>query len=121
MSTNAQQTEGPTPAPTLQIAEARAFFKEWLTIPFKAYSVQHLPSGEFPTITSTNAPFINNLTSAETTYTVRDEIIAVDDGSFSVRCIVPVGDDEHETFPVLVYIHGGGTLGIGIESLLSER
>ncbi|OJT13403.1 AB hydrolase superfamily protein B1A11.02 [Trametes pubescens] len=88
MSTNAQQTEGPTPAPTLQIAEARAFFKEWLTIPFKAYSVQHLPS--------------------ETTYTVRDEIIAVDDGSFSVRCIVPVGDDEHETFPVLVYIHGGG-------------
>ncbi|KAL1942629.1 hypothetical protein VTO73DRAFT_4869 [Trametes versicolor] len=74
-------------APT-SIAETRTFFEEWLTVPFKAYSAKHLPS--------------------ETAYTVQDETISVEDGQFGVRYIVPVVENEHETFPVLVYMHGGG-------------
>ncbi|KAL1942628.1 hypothetical protein VTO73DRAFT_4868 [Trametes versicolor] len=87
MTTTAQQAEGPAPAPT-SIAEARAFFVDWLTTPFKAYSAKHLPS--------------------EAAYTVQDRTISVDDGEFSVRCVVPVVEDKQETFPVLVNVHGGG-------------
>lgn len=29
-------------------------------------------------------------------------------GEITVRTVVPVVEDEHETFPVLVSIHGGG-------------
>lgn len=116
MSTTAQQAEEPAPAPT-SIAEARAFFVDWLTTPFKAYSAKHLPSGEFPTITSTSALVENNLISVDTAYTVQDKTISVDDGEFSVRCIVPVVEDAQETFPVLVNVHGGGMLCIGIQRL----
>lgn len=116
MSTTAQQSEGPAPAPT-SIAEARAFFVDWLTTPFKAYSAKYLPSGESPTITLTNALLEYNFVCLETAYNVQDKTISVDDGEFSVRCIVPVVEDEQETFPVLVNVHGGGMLGIGIRQL----
>lgn len=116
MSTTAQQAEGPAPAPT-SIAEARAFFVDWLTTPFKAYSAKHLPSGEFPIITLTNARVENDFVFVETAYTVQDKTISVDDGEFSVRCIVPVVEDAQETFPVLVNVHGGGMLCICIRRL----
>lgn len=34
--------------------------------------------------------------------------MAVKDGEITLRTVVPVVADEHETFPVLVNIHGGG-------------
>lgn len=32
----------------------------------------------------------------------------VDGGEIIVRSVIPVVDDEHETFPMLVHVHGGG-------------
>lgn len=32
----------------------------------------------------------------------------MDGGEITVRTVVPVVENEHETFPVLVSIHGGG-------------
>ncbi|KAI0364164.1 hypothetical protein BV20DRAFT_974744 [Pilatotrama ljubarskyi] len=70
------------------IAEARAEFDQGVTAAFKAYLQPSLPP--------------------DSAYTVRDEIVDVDGGQISVRCLVPVVEDERETFPVFVNIHGGG-------------
>lgn len=46
---------------------------------------------------------------ADTAYVVQDQkVTGADGGDFNVRYIVPVVDDVNETFPVLVYTHGGG-------------
>lgn len=34
--------------------------------------------------------------------------MAVEGGEIVIRAVIPVVEDEHETFPVLVHIHGGG-------------
>ncbi|KAI0323834.1 hypothetical protein GY45DRAFT_1332193 [Cubamyces sp. BRFM 1775] len=41
-------------------------------------------------------------------YVVTDHSVPVEGGEITLRCLVPVVDDEKETFPVLVYMHGGG-------------
>ncbi|EIW57076.1 uncharacterized protein TRAVEDRAFT_49886 [Trametes versicolor FP-101664 SS1] len=76
------------PAHRLTIAETRAHFDHHVAGPFRAYLEPLLPS--------------------ESTYTLRDETVAVEDGEIIVRNVVPVVEDERETFPVLVNIHGGG-------------
>ncbi|KAI0364165.1 hypothetical protein BV20DRAFT_1057426 [Pilatotrama ljubarskyi] len=53
-------------------------------------------------------PYLQPSLPPESAYSVLDRTVEVDNGQFSVRCFVPVVDDEQETFPVLVYIHGGG-------------
>ncbi|KAI0351134.1 hypothetical protein OH77DRAFT_1430159 [Trametes cingulata] len=53
-------------------------------------------------------PYLQPFLPPESAYTVLNRTVEVDDGQFSVRCLVPVVADERETFPVLVYIHGGG-------------
>ncbi|KAL1938381.1 hypothetical protein VTO73DRAFT_11621 [Trametes versicolor] len=42
------------------------------------------------------------------TYRFRDETVVVDGGEIIVRSVIPVVDNESETFPVLVHVHGGG-------------
>ncbi|KAI0364166.1 hypothetical protein BV20DRAFT_974747 [Pilatotrama ljubarskyi] len=44
----------------------------------------------------------------ESAYTIKDETVDVDGGHILVTCLVPVVDHEHETFPLLVWYHGGG-------------
>ncbi|KAF7318089.1 Abhydrolase-3 domain-containing protein [Mycena chlorophos] len=41
-------------------------------------------------------------------YTVTDHKVAVQDGEIVVRCVVPTPKSEKETFPLLVWSHGGG-------------
>ena len=45
---------------------------------------------------------------AASTYTVKDSTVTVDGGEILVRCIIPVGEDDGQTVPVYVNIHGGG-------------
>ncbi|EIW57091.1 uncharacterized protein TRAVEDRAFT_49901 [Trametes versicolor FP-101664 SS1] len=70
------------------IAELRAQFDQCVTAPFKAYQEPLLPPSYV--------------------YSLRDETVAVEGGEIIVRTVVPVVEDEGETFPVLVHIHGGG-------------
>ncbi|KAI0633375.1 Alpha/Beta hydrolase protein [Trametes polyzona] len=45
------------------------------------------------------------------TYTVKDHTVPVNGGEITVRAIVPVVEDPSETFPVLVFLHGGWCVG----------
>ncbi|KAI0632569.1 Alpha/Beta hydrolase protein [Trametes polyzona] len=83
------------PAYTPTVEEARVYFDKAVTTPFKTYMEPFLPP--------------------EATYVVRDEQISVDGGEITVRCLVPVVEDDIETFPVLFNIHGGGFTGGSIE------
>ncbi|OJT04385.1 AB hydrolase superfamily protein B1A11.02 [Trametes pubescens] len=76
------------PAHRLTIAETRAHFDRHVAGPSRAYLEPLLP--------------------AESTYTLQDETMVVVGGEIIVRTVVPVVEDEGETFPVLVNIHGGG-------------
>ncbi|KAI0632573.1 Alpha/Beta hydrolase protein [Trametes polyzona] len=72
--------------------EARAFLDKVSVGPFKAYMKPHLPP--------------------DSVYTLHDRKAPVEGGEITVRCLVPVVEDENETFPVYVNMHGGGwTLG----------
>ncbi|KAL1938393.1 hypothetical protein VTO73DRAFT_11633 [Trametes versicolor] len=82
----APPSDGPPHVPT--IAELRAHFDRYVAGPFITYQKPLLP--------------------AESAYTLRDQKVAVEGGEITVRTVVPVAEDEHETFPVLVSIHGGG-------------
>ncbi|KAI0351135.1 hypothetical protein OH77DRAFT_1411629 [Trametes cingulata] len=75
---------GPPRIPTL--AEARANL-DAVTAGYKAYLQPFLPPAS--------------------AYTVKDEAVEVDGGQILVRCLIPVVDDASETFPVLVWYHGG--------------
>ncbi|KAJ7899788.1 alpha/beta hydrolase fold-domain-containing protein [Mycena leptocephala] len=45
----------------------------------------------------------------ESSYRVMDETIIVEDGAITVRCIQPLArDGEGDSFPLLVWLHGGG-------------
>ncbi|OJT03100.1 hypothetical protein TRAPUB_6328 [Trametes pubescens] len=79
-------SEGPQRPPT--IAEARAQCEQYVIAPHKAYQEPLLPP--------------------KSAYTLQDEAVAVTGGEIVVRCVVPVVEDMHATFPVLVNIHGGG-------------
>ncbi|KAI0632572.1 Alpha/Beta hydrolase protein [Trametes polyzona] len=78
--------EEPARLPTVE--EARAYFENYVTAPFKEYMKASLPPAS--------------------TYSVQDRTIPVEGGEIVVRCLVPVVGDEQETFPVLVNLHGGG-------------
>lgn len=41
------------------------------------------------------------------TYAVQDRVVPVEGGEVTVRCTVPVNEDEGMTFPLLFNIHGG--------------
>lgn len=41
----------------------------------------------------------------------------VEGGEIIVRCVVPVVEDAHDTFPVLVNMHGGGKYGERLRNL----
>ncbi|KAH9900733.1 Alpha/Beta hydrolase protein [Cubamyces lactineus] len=70
------------------VAESRALFDKFVTKPYVAFHESILP--------------------AKGTYDVQDHLVAVEGGEISVRCLVPVVEDANETFPVLVFMHGGG-------------
>ncbi|KAI0328805.1 alpha/beta-hydrolase [Cubamyces sp. BRFM 1775] len=72
----------------VDIAETRALFDKFVTTPHVAFHESILP--------------------AKDTYTVEDHLVAVEGGEISVRCLVPVVKYADETFPVLVFMHGGG-------------
>ncbi|KAH9855243.1 Alpha/Beta hydrolase protein [Lenzites betulinus] len=79
------------------IADFRVFCEAVLAAPFKVYQEAYLPP--------------------DTAYVVQDQkVTGADGGDFNVRYIVPVVDDVNETFPVLVYTHGGGWCAGSIES-----
>ncbi|KAI0632567.1 Alpha/Beta hydrolase protein [Trametes polyzona] len=78
-------TEEPDHLPSAE--EARAFYDNEVIAPFKAYMKPYLPP--------------------DSAYEVQDRMIAVEGGEITVRCLVPVVEDEQETFPVLVNMHGG--------------
>ncbi|KAI0657072.1 Alpha/Beta hydrolase protein [Cubamyces menziesii] len=80
------------PPPPSTAKEARAGFDIAVLKGYKAFLEPNLPPSN--------------------TYTVTDYPVSVEGGEISVRCLVPVADDQGVTFPVLVNIHGGGwTLG----------
>ncbi|KAH9885085.1 Alpha/Beta hydrolase protein [Cubamyces lactineus] len=76
------------PPPPSTAEEARAGFDIAVLKVYKAFLVPQLPPS--------NA------------YTVTDHPVQVEGGEISVRCLVPMVDDQNETLPVLFYIHGGG-------------
>lgn len=55
-----------------------------------------------------HAEYVVSLNLAASAYRFRDETVVVDGGEIIVRSVIPVVDHEHETFPMLVHIHGGG-------------
>ncbi|KAJ8462286.1 hypothetical protein ONZ51_g11002 [Trametes cubensis] len=90
------ETSGPTqPVSTVNVADSRALFDNFVTQPHAAFHESILPP--------------------KGTYTVQDHPVAVEGGEISVRSLVPVVEDANETFPVLVFIHGGGMCLGGIE------
>lgn len=101
-------SEGPQRPPT--IAEARAQCEQYVIAPHKAYQEPLLPPSEFP---HSGGRVCNACSQslADSAYTLRDEAVAVTGGEIIVRCVVPVVEDSHATFPVLVNIHGGGEHG----------
>ncbi|KAI1793713.1 Alpha/Beta hydrolase protein [Ganoderma leucocontextum] len=58
-------------------------------------------------VTPTQRFHVNRLPLAST-YAVNDRNVTVYGGEIPVRCIIPVSDDDRQTFPVFVHIHGGG-------------
>ncbi|EIW57077.1 uncharacterized protein TRAVEDRAFT_49887 [Trametes versicolor FP-101664 SS1] len=86
MGTPLAPGEGLQHPPTM--AEARAHFEQVAIAPFKAFQEPLLPSAS--------------------AYILRDETVLVEDGEIIIRCVVPVVEDAHDTFPVLVNMHGGG-------------
>ncbi|KAH9886486.1 Alpha/Beta hydrolase protein [Cubamyces lactineus] len=84
----AKVEDSATSAPPMDIQQARMLFHQYVVEPTKAQFEPTLPPRE--------------------SYTVNDYNIPVEGGEILVRCLVPVVGDEQETFPVLVYIHGGG-------------
>ncbi|KAI0328847.1 hypothetical protein GY45DRAFT_1419728 [Cubamyces sp. BRFM 1775] len=90
--TKAGLIDAKPPPPPSTAAEARAGFDMTVLKAYKAFLEPHLPPSD--------------------TYTVTDRPIPVEGGEISVRTLVPVVADQNETFPVIVYIHGGGwTIG----------
>ncbi|EJF56740.1 alpha/beta-hydrolase [Dichomitus squalens LYAD-421 SS1] len=45
---------------------------------------------------------------SESAYSVEDRLVPVEGGQIKVRIVIPTTDDEAKTFPVHVWIHGGG-------------
>ncbi|KAI0328848.1 hypothetical protein GY45DRAFT_1372084 [Cubamyces sp. BRFM 1775] len=82
-------------APPTTVTEARAIFDNFFVSAYKTFLEPHLP--------------------ADNAYVVTDHHIPVEGGEIAARCLVPMVDDESETFPVLLYIHGGGFSLGGIE------
>ena len=39
---------------------------------------------------------------------MKDSTVTVNGGEILVRCIIPVGEDDGQTVPVYVNVHGGG-------------
>ncbi|KAJ8502095.1 hypothetical protein ONZ51_g145 [Trametes cubensis] len=74
--------------PVDSIAEARAACEASFTEPHKAFMESSLPPAD--------------------AYTLTDHTVLVDGGEITVRCLIPIVDDEEERFPVLVNLHGGG-------------
>ncbi|KAI0655774.1 Alpha/Beta hydrolase protein [Cubamyces menziesii] len=52
--------------------------------------------------------FLQSYLPPENKYVATDRSVPVEGGQITVRCLVPTVGDEKETFPLLVYIHGGG-------------
>ncbi|KAJ7710493.1 Alpha/Beta hydrolase protein [Mycena rosella] len=45
---------------------------------------------------------------AESSYRIRNLDIPVDDGTIAIRCVQPIARDDEDSFPLLVWFHGGG-------------
>ncbi|EIW53188.1 uncharacterized protein TRAVEDRAFT_39960 [Trametes versicolor FP-101664 SS1] len=69
------------------IAEARDQMDKLFTAQFVAWTKTLLPPAS--------------------TYAVQDRVVPVEDGKVTVRCTVPVNEDENMIFPLLFNIHGG--------------
>ncbi|KAL1948272.1 hypothetical protein VTO73DRAFT_12347 [Trametes versicolor] len=69
------------------IAEARDQMDKLFTAQFVAWTKTLLPPAS--------------------TYAVQDRVVPVEGGEVTVRCTVPVNEDEGMTFPLLFNIHGG--------------
>ncbi|KAH9900684.1 Alpha/Beta hydrolase protein [Cubamyces lactineus] len=52
--------------------------------------------------------FLKSYLPPENRYVVTDRSVPVKGGQITVRCLVPAVENDEETFPLLVYIHGGG-------------
>ena len=50
----------------------------------------------------------------ESAYTIEDKTVPVEGGEISVRIVVPTSEVKEETFPVLVWFHGGGKTDIHV-------
>ncbi|KAJ8454100.1 hypothetical protein ONZ51_g13224 [Trametes cubensis] len=83
------------PTPPADVQQARALFDQFVVVPTKAMFEPTLPPRD--------------------TYTVNNYNVPVEGGEILVRCLVPVVENKDETFPVFVYIHGGGMCVGGVE------
>lgn len=46
--------------------------------------------------------------SSEDSYRLQEEFLPVNDGTITLRCITPVQSASNQTYPLLVWYHGGG-------------
>ncbi|KAM5545776.1 hypothetical protein V8D89_000814 [Ganoderma adspersum] len=78
----------PKPKVLPTVDQIRAHFSENVITPMQKFHANRLPP--------------------VSTYTLKDRNVAVDGGEIPLRCVIPVADDDSQTFPVYVNIHGGG-------------
>ncbi|EJF61943.1 hypothetical protein DICSQDRAFT_105059 [Dichomitus squalens LYAD-421 SS1] len=78
----------PHPTTPPSVEQVRAHFAHSLIEPNKSFHEGRLPPAS--------------------AYSVEDRTVKVDGGEIIVRCITPLVNDEGQTFPVFVNIHGGG-------------
>lgn len=74
---------------------------------------RHLPVGKSVFSTSSDGPHAQRR--VDSIYRVQDHAVAVEGGDITIRVVIP-SDFTEETFPMLVYIHGGGWFAGNIDA-----
>ncbi|KAJ7710411.1 alpha/beta hydrolase fold-domain-containing protein [Mycena rosella] len=74
-------------------------------VPLDVASLRHMMTTRVvPQILQTFGPLLP----AESSYRVRNLDLPVDGGTIAIRCIQPIARNDEDSFPLVVWFHGGG-------------